>query len=66
MLAACKLLYKDKFTAATLPYFSCQGEYGDKSTNEQILWVRIDRVKKRFVEEGIESLERRPTTGNMK
>jgi transposase len=46
-----------------------EGEYSDKVTNEQIskvLKVRmrtIDRVKKRFVEEGFEAiLERRPTS----
>lgn len=46
-----------------------EGSYSDKVTNEQISKVlkvgmrTIDRVKKRFVEEGMESvLERRPTS----
>lgn len=46
-----------------------EGKYSDKVTNEQISKVlkvgmrTIDRVKKRFVEEGFEGvLERRPTT----
>lgn len=46
-----------------------EGNYSDKITNEQIsralkVGMRtIDRVKKRFIEEGLEeSLERRPTT----
>lgn len=46
-----------------------EGEFSDKSTNEQICKTlkvsprTIDRVKKRFVEEGLEAvLERRPTT----
>lgn len=46
-----------------------EGKYSDKVTNEQISKVlkvgmrTIDRVKKRFVEEGLESvLERRPTS----
>ena len=45
-----------------------EGKYSDKVTNEQISKVlrvgmrTIDRVKKRFVEEGLEAvLERRPT-----
>ncbi len=45
------------------------GEYSDKVTNEQISKVlkvgmrTIDRVKKKFIEEGFEaSLERSPTT----
>jgi len=45
-----------------------EGEYSDKSTNEQISKVlkvgmrTIDRIKKRFVEEGLDSvLERKPT-----
>lgn len=45
-----------------------KGEYSEKVTNEQISKVlkvgmrTIDRVKKRFIEEGIElSLERRPS-----
>ena len=57
-----------KYKAAYIILNCDQGEYGDKSTNEQISKIlkvgmrTIDRVKKRFVEEGIESLERRPTT----
>jgi transposase len=46
-----------------------EGKYSDKVTNEQISQVlkvgmrTIDRVKKRFIEEGLdEVLERRPTT----
>ena len=46
-----------------------EGEFSDKVTNEQISKVlkvgmrTIDRVKKKFIEEGFESvLERRPTT----
>jgi transposase len=46
-----------------------EGEYSEKVTNEQISKVlkvgmrTIDRVKKRFVEEGLEGcLERRPTS----
>ncbi len=46
-----------------------QGKYSEKVTNEQISKVlkvgmrTIDRVKKKFIEEGIEAcLERRPTT----
>lgn len=46
-----------------------EGEYSDKVTNEQISKVlkigmrTIDRVKKKFIEEGFEqSLERRPTS----
>ena len=45
-----------------------EGKHSEKVTNEQIsnvlkVWMRtIDRVKKKFVEEGFEaSLERRPT-----
>ncbi len=45
-----------------------EGKYSDKVTNEQISKVlkvgmrTIDRVKKRFIEEGIDAvLERRPT-----
>ena len=45
-----------------------EGKYSDKVTNEQISKVlkvgmrTIDRVKKRFIEEGLEEvLERRPT-----
>lgn len=46
-----------------------EGEYSDKVTNEQISRVlkigtrTIDRVKKRFIEEGFEAvLERRPSS----
>lgn len=46
-----------------------EGEYSDKVTNEQISKVlkvgmrTIDRIKKKFIEEGFEAvLERRPTT----
>jgi len=46
-----------------------EGEYSDKVTNEQMSKVlkvgmrTIDRVKKKFIEEGIEAtLERRPTS----
>ena len=46
-----------------------QGKYSDKVTNEQISKVlkvgmrTIDRVKKKFIEEGLEgALERRPTS----
>ncbi len=46
-----------------------EGKYSDKVTNEQISEVlkvgmrTIDRIKKRFVEEGLEAvLERRPTS----
>jgi transposase len=46
-----------------------EGEYAEKVTNEQIAKVlkigmrTIDRVKKRFVEQGMETaLERKPTT----
>ena len=46
-----------------------EGQYSDKVTNEQVSKVlkvgmrTIDRVKKRFVEEGLEAaLERRPTS----
>lgn len=46
-----------------------QGKYSEKVTNEQISQVlkvgmrTIDRVKKKFIEEGFEAcLERRPTT----
>lgn len=48
-----------------------EGEYSEKVTNEQISKVlkigmrTIDRVKKRFFEEGLESvLERRPSSRN--
>ena len=46
-----------------------EGKYSEKVTNEQISKVlkvgmrTVDRVKKKFIEEGLEaSLERRPTT----
>jgi transposase len=46
-----------------------EGEYADKATNEQICKVlkigmrTIDRVKKKFIEEGFEAvLERRPSS----
>lgn len=46
-----------------------EGEYAEKVTNEQIstalkIGIRpIDRIKKRFVEEGLEGvLERKPST----
>jgi len=46
-----------------------EGEYSEKVTNEQLSRVlkigmrTIDRVKKKFIEEGLEAtLERRPTT----
>ena len=46
-----------------------EGKYSEKVTNEQISKVlkvgmrTIDRVKKKFIEEGLEAcLERRPTT----
>lgn len=46
-----------------------EGEYSEKVTNEQISKVlkigmrTVDRVKKKFIEEGLEStLERRPTS----
>ncbi len=46
-----------------------EGKYADKVTNEQISKVlkvgmrTIDRIKKKFIEEGFEAvLERRPTT----
>jgi hypothetical protein len=48
-----------------------EGEYSEKVTNEQLSRVlkigmrTIDRVKKKFIEEGFENtLERRPTTRN--
>jgi hypothetical protein len=46
-----------------------EGKYSEKVTNEQISKVlkvgmrTVDRIKKKFIEEGLEaSLERRPTT----
>jgi transposase len=57
-----------KFRAAYILLNCDEGEYSEKVTNEQISKVlkvgmrTIDRVKKRFIEEGIDSvLERRPT-----
>ena len=57
------------FRAAYILLNCDEGKYSDKVTNEQISKVlkigmrTIDRVKKRFIEEGIEAvLERRPTT----
>jgi transposase len=57
------------FRAAYILLNCDEGKYSDKETNEQISKVlkvgmrTIDRVKKRFLEEGLEAvLERRPTT----
>ena len=57
------------FRAAYILLNCDEGKYSDKVTNEQISKVlkvgmrTIDRVKKQFIEEGIEAvLERRPTT----
>lgn len=57
------------FRAAYILLNCDQGKYSDKVTNEQISKVlkvgmrTIDRVKKKFIEEGFEAvLERRPTT----
>jgi len=57
------------FRAAYILLNCDEGEYSDKVTNEQISKVlkvgmrTIDRVKKQFIEEGLEAvLERRPTT----
>lgn len=57
------------FRAAYILLNCDEGKYSDKVTNEQISRVlkvgmrTIDRVKKQFIEEGIEAvLERRPTT----
>ncbi len=55
---------------AALILLNCnEGEFSDKVTNEQICKVikvgmrTIDRVKKKFIEEGLEGLlERKPTT----
>jgi transposase len=56
-----------KFRAAYILLNSDEGEYSEKVTNEQISKVlkigmrTIDRVKKRFIEEGFDSiLERKP------
>ena len=58
-----------KFRAAYILLNCDEGKYSDKVTNGQISKVlkvgmrTIDRVKKQFIEEGIEAvLERRPTT----
>src|SRR5665811_1059906 len=58
-----------KFRAAYILLNCDEGDHSEKVTNEQISKVlkvgmrTIDRVKKKFVEEGFEaSLERRPTT----
>lgn len=58
-----------KFRAAYILLNCDQGDYSEKVTNEQISKVlkvgmrTIDRVKKKFVEEGFEAvLERRPGT----
>ena len=58
-----------KFRAAYILLNCDEGDYSDKVTNEQISKVlkvgmrTIDRVKKKFVEEGFEAvLERRPGT----
>ena len=68
------LLIRDPNTSQTFRtayiLLNCdEGKYSDKVTNEQISKVlkvgmrTIDRVKKQFIEEGIEAvLERRPTT----
>lgn len=57
------------FRAAYILLNCDEGEYSSKVTNEQISKIlkigmrTIDRVKKQFVEDGMESvLERRPTT----
>lgn len=58
-----------KFRAAYILLNCDQGDYSEKVTNEQISKVlkvgmrTIDRVKKKFIEEGFEAvLERRPGT----
>lgn len=58
-----------KFRSAYILLNCDEGEYSDKVTNEQIGRVlkigmrTIDRVKKKFIEEGFEAvLERRPST----
>jgi len=58
-----------KFRAAYILLNCDQGDHSEKVTNEQISKVlrvgmrTIDRVKKKFVEEGFEAvLERRPST----
>lgn len=57
------------FRAAYILLNCDEGKYSDKVTNEQISKVlkigmrTIDRIKKQFIEDGIEAvLERRPTT----
>ena len=57
------------FRAAYILLNCDEGDYSEKVTNEQISKVlkvgmrTIDRVKKKFIEEGLEEcLERRPTT----
>ena len=57
------------FRAAYILLNCDEGKYSDKVTNEQISKVlkvgmrTIDRIKKQFIEEGLEAvLERRPTT----
>jgi transposase len=57
------------FRAAYILLNCDEGKYSDKVTNEQISKVlkvgmrTIDRVKKKFIEEGLEGvLERRPTS----
>jgi transposase len=57
------------FRAAYILLNCDEGKYGEKVTNDQVSKVlkagmrTIDRVKKRFVEEGMEAtLERRPTS----
>ncbi len=57
------------FRAAYILLNCDEGKYSDKVTNDQISKVlkvgmrTIDRVKKKFIEEGLESvLERRPTS----
>ncbi len=57
------------FRAAYILLNCDEGDYSDKVTNEQISKVlkvgmrTIDRIKKQFIEEGMEAvLERRPTT----
>src|SRR5665647_1102442 len=57
------------FRAAYILLNCDEGEYSDKVTNEQISKVlkvgmrTIDRIKKQFIEEGMEAvLERRSTT----
>ena len=59
------------FRAAYILLNCDEGEYSEKITNEQISKVlkigmrTIDRVKKRFFEEGLETvLERRPSSRN--